>query len=136
MNVTDKGRFYLTSILKWAKFFYITYIISLAIILLVGLIMVIGGIVSLDTEGATLLIGGITYLLLGGVLVWPVIYMKKAIDFTKKALETDNDTDFEHALLYTKSLCKFYGIYLIVVLALVLMAVLIGIVAGLLGIVL
>lgn len=132
MTILENGKKNLVEILKWSRFFYVLSVIAIVIVLITGVCMAIAGCLT-DKEGSetiTMIVTGVLYVILGGVLVVPVRYLKKIVAAGKAAVAADDDAKLDEAISYTKSLCKFYGIYVIVVLAVTVLAVIGAVIAG------
>lgn len=114
MNVLESGKKNLKEVLDWSKFFYVLSVIAIVVVVLTGLVMAfVAGFGDEGAEKVTLVVTGVLYVLLGAVLVIPVRYLKTIVTTGRAALAADDDTQLDQALLYTKKLCKFYGIYII-----------------------
>lgn len=118
MNVLESGKKNLKEVLDWSKFFYVLSVIAIVVVVITGLAMAFGaGFGDEGAEKVTLVVTGVLYVLLGAVLVIPVRYLKTIVTTGRAALAADDDTQLDQALFYTKKLCKFYGIYIIAVMA-------------------
>ena len=73
---------------------------------------------------------GIVYLVLAGVIIIPVVYLKRMLDSLRVAFRTDEDAPLEDSLKNFKSCLKFYGIMEIVVIALAIVACIVGIIVA------
>lgn len=131
MNVLESGKKNLKEVLDWSKFFYVLSVIAIVVVVITGLAMAFG--VGSGDEGAekvTLVVTGVLYVLLGAVLVIPVRYLKAIVTTGRAALAADDDTQLDQALLYTKKLCKFYGIYIITVMAVAVLVIIGAVIAA------
>lgn len=131
MNVLESGKKNLKEVLDWSKFFYVLSVIAIVVVVITGLAMAFG--VGSGDEGAekvTLVVTGVLYVLLGAVLVIPVRYLKTIVTTGRAALAADDDTQLDQALLYTKKLCKFYGIYIITVMAVAVLVIIGAVIAA------
>lgn len=131
MNVLESGKKNLKEVLDWSKFFYVLSVIAIVVVVLTGLAMAFGaGFGDEGAEKVTLVATGVLYVLLGAVLVLPVRYLKTIVTTGRAALAADDDTQLDQALLYTKKLCKFYGIYIITVMAVAVLVIIGAVIAA------
>ena len=125
MNLTEKGVSYLKISAKWLRFFYVLSIIGIVFLFLTGVGMIVMGAAAMESAPEYSLAIGIAYLVLSGVIVFPIIYLKRMLDSLRVAFRTDEDAQLENSLMNFKSLLKFYGIMEIVLIALSILAVIV-----------
>lgn len=112
---------------KWAKFLAIVGFVMLGIMVLASLIM-IGMMASLAGAPAAGL--GLVYLLMAALYFFPTLYLYKFAVKTKNAIETYSENGFEDGAENLKSMFKFMGILMIVVLSLYALMFIIGLIGG------
>ena len=113
---------YLRGISAWTKFFGILYSISAGFLILFGIIAAIAGFAGEEAIAAIL---GCVYVVLGGVVIIPTVYMFKSSGALKAGLVADDETKLTEAAKNGRSTLKFMGIMSIVVIALSIIAVVI-----------
>ncbi len=121
VHVSEASVKYLFETAKWAKFLAIVGFISLALLILIGLItsLLLGNIMEeMAPEIASFGFIGLFYIILAAIFVFPTWYLYQFSIKMIRALSGAGQVEFENALLNQKSLFKFMGIYTIVMLAL------------------
>lgn len=98
---------------KWAKFLAIMGFISSGLIAISGIFMLIAATSMPFSSGYFLLIGCV-YLVMGGVLLFPAIYLLRYSNSIQRGM-MGNQMEFDLAIKNLKALFKFTGIYTIVI---------------------
>ena len=120
-NRMSQACLYLISISKWMKFFFVLMIISITFTVLCGLFFIVGGPIFNDVPDMPnfpIAIAGVIYMAAGALNLVPAIYMNrisKAAELTAESNDNDAMLDF---LKNNKSLWKFLGIVVIVMMGL------------------
>lgn len=120
----------LLSIGKWTKFLGILYGVMIPALFIGGVVFtVLGALGSIGDESYTFLIIGPIYIVVAVILIFPTLYTLRGADNFLAAARNDDEAKFDEGLANYKSLAKFYGIYVIVSMA---VAVVGGLVAAIL----
>jgi len=127
--VTQEARYNFGIAGKWAKFLAIVGFISSGFVVLAGLIMM-GTAVSVSFAPAQFFLMGLVYLVMGGILIIPALYLLRYANAIAQGLQSDNQTEFDSAIQNLKSLFKFAGIYTIVLIGIYILVILIAFVAA------
>jgi len=124
--ITDESRMYLAETAKWAKFLAIVGFVFTALIVVLGVFFgsIMGAMMSgFPEESGSVAMGGLGgamgffYVIMGLIYFFPCYYLYKFATRAKLAL-ANNDTDaLTDALANHKSVYKFMGILMIIVLA-------------------
>lgn len=129
-------REFLVETIKWGKFLAIVGFVFTGLIALVGI-----GLMSFGSTTMTQIYGvagmggflGVIYLLMGLLYYFPSKYLYDFCVYTKKALQINDQESLVDAFSKIKSLYKFWGILMVVVIVFYGVALLFGIAAGLLA---
>ncbi len=115
---------------RWAGFLAILGFIFIALLILVGFGMVfMFSAFDNGMLGSGMKYGMMIYfIILGTIFFFPILYLFRFSNWTKKALKNKSSLDLSVALLNLKSHYKFYGIFTIVVLALYLLAIIVAVI--------
>jgi hypothetical protein len=119
-GMDDQGRAHMMETARWAKFLAIVGFIFLALILLAGVFVGFAGLSSQlgGAFGAGLGMSVmLIYIVIGLLYLYPTYCLYKFASLLKPALNTNNQTLFNEALLNLKRVFKFIGIMMIVILA-------------------
>lgn len=127
----EASKLYLDETRKWMKFFGIFMIISIACMVILAIVFMTGGnplVRALsgdlpEIKGVTAG-SGVFYLIFAGIMVFPTIYIFRAVKAAKNAIESNDNAQITEFLKNTKSYWKFMGIYTIIILAIALIALL------------
>lgn len=120
--VTDEAKAYLKETSSWAKFLAIVGFVFCGLFVLVGLFFgsFIGSMAAMSAGSSSALMGGtfftIIYVAFGLIYFMPCFYLYKFATSTKRALAADDTSELTEALKNHKSMFKFMGIVMIVVL--------------------
>jgi hypothetical protein len=119
--LNDNILFHLKSASPWLRFLGIVCYIVCGLLAAGGLIMLIAAPLmdSLDIGGEVGLLAGIVYLALAVLIFFPARFMYSFGARLRNYFLSDSEKELELAFKYNKSLWKFYGIILIIVLALI-----------------
>lgn len=125
MGVNSEIRNYLKETAKWAKFISIVGLIFTAL-LIIGFLaggMMAGDLMS-QAFGAPAGMGiyiVFVYVIMFALYIFPLLYLYKFADKTNKALASDNEAVLTEAFKNLKSLYKFMGIFMAIILGLYLL---------------
>ena len=133
----EASKRYLNETRKWMKFFGIFMIISIVCLVILAIALMSGGNPFATAVGGNLLemkgvtvVTGIFYLIFAGIMVFPAIYIFRAVKAAQNAIESNDNAQMTEFLKNTKSYWKFTGIYTIVVLAFVVLIMLFAMIAA------
>ena len=119
--ITEAGKKDLLTTAKWSKFYAVLSFIGVAICVLMGILLLVSGHfmaqIQPDLSDAMLAPLGLVYIILGGILVMPALYLLQFSQKTEQAIAESNTEMMEQALNRMKSYWKFMGIFTIVMLA-------------------
>lgn len=137
LQLTNAAQDFLRETAKWAKFLSIVGFIFIGIYVILGLIMIasgaainsaapgMGGMAAVS--GATI---GVAYIIGALIYFFPILYLSKFASKARAALDNRNNEMLADSMENLKSHYKFMGILMIIVLCFVVLALIIGIVAG------
>ena len=119
--ITEAGKKDLLTTAKWSKFYAVLSFIGVAICVLMGILLLVSGHfmaqLQPDLSAAMLAPFGLVYIVMGGVLVMPALYLWQFSQKAEQAIADTNTEMMEQALNRMKSYWKFMGIFTIVMLA-------------------
>jgi hypothetical protein len=117
LKLTDNSLIFMMEIVKWAKFLAISSFVGLGIMLLIG-----AGVILIQfqdqAEGLSTVIMGVFYILMAVLYFFPALYLHRFATATANAIEQLNDDTLEEGLEQLKSLFRFTGILIIIILSL------------------
>lgn len=132
LRLNDFTKKYLREIAKWAFLLSIIGFIGIALMVFLGIVM---WFVVKDTSVYAsifpLEVLSLSYLFIGVVNFFPVLYLFRFSRKMKSALATKNGDDLTQAFANLKSHYKYIGILMIIVLALYVLSILGGVISGL-----
>ena len=122
--VSNNAKYILESISKWVKFLAIMGIIAYVLLIIIGLgIMAFGGFAASnldlgfgDFNGILGVFGGLLYIIIGAICMYPVIKMLNYANKMKTAIRSNRQDIYEEALRNFNSAVKFWGILAIIAL--------------------
>jgi hypothetical protein len=124
MHIDQNAKAYLLETAKWAKFLSIMGFIGMGLIVIMGFFMgsIMGNYASLmgfgdGGEGLLLSSFSLIYILVAALYIYPLWKLYQFADLSKRALVTNDSTLLTNALEAQKSMFKFMGIWVLVVLA-------------------
>lgn len=130
---TDAKR-YLFETGRWAQFLAILGFIAAGFLAVAGIFMMVAMRGELAESFAGLGIApsliGVLYLILAGVYVVPSLYFYRFATKSKVAIQTTDNDELTESLGYLKSTFKFYGILVIVFLALYIIGIVVFSITG------
>ena len=119
--ITEAGKKDVLTTAKWSKFYAVLSFIGVAICVLMGILLLVSGHfmakIQPDLSAAMLAPLGLVYIIIGGVLVMPALYLLQFSQKAEQAIAESNTEMMEQALNRMKSYWKFMGIFTIVMLA-------------------
>jgi hypothetical protein len=123
LHVDNDAKMYLAETSKWAKFLSIVGFIGMGLMVIMGFFM--GSIMSNyaglmgmpSGEGWFLSSLSFIYIVIAALYIYPLWKLYQFADLSKRALVTNDSTLLTNALEAQKSMFKFMGIWVIVVLA-------------------
>ena len=119
--ISNAARVYLGETAKWAKFLAIVGFVFAGLMVIFGLFFgtIMGSLAAGELDGMSGLGGtmGFFYVLVALIYAFPCYYLYKFATGTKLALATNDTETLTDALENHKSVYKFYGILMIIVLA-------------------
>ena len=130
LQITEQAKSFILETAKWAKFLAIVGFVFIGLMVLGALFMLIAG-ASLPGMGGAGAGVGILYLLMALLYFFPTYYLLIFANKIKvgisQSIQNDVDTGFENL----KSMFKFMGILMIVVLGIYALFIVIALIAGL-----
>jgi len=139
LQITSESRMYLAETAKWAKFLAIVGFVFLGIMVLFGLFFstIMGGMMAgfgdEASAGAINAMGGfmgIMYVVIALIYFFPCYYLLKFANQTKAALANNDTHTLTDAFKNHKSVYKFMGIFMIIILGFYALGFLVAIVGG------
>jgi magnesium-transporting ATPase (P-type) len=137
---TDPMIEHLQAASPWIKFMGVMSYISAGICILMGIIFVLFRFFGEDFDISEIFFSGVVnstlgvlYLVMGIVLLFPAKYLSTFAAKIKLFVQTKQEQDMEIALSNNKSFWKFYGIWIIVSLALIPVIFIVAIVLAVVG---
>ncbi|MDD3479741.1 MAG: DUF5362 family protein [Paludibacteraceae bacterium] len=119
--ITEAGKKDLLTTAKWSKFYAVLSFIGVVFCVLMGALMLVSGYfmgnLQPELSAAMLAPLGLVYIVLGGILVMPALYLLQFAKKSEQAIADTNTEMMEQALNRMKSYWKFMGIFTIVMLA-------------------
>lgn len=119
----EECKVYVNETRKWMKLFGIIMIIGIVCLVVMAISFISGGSALVNTLSGNLpeikgvtAITGVFYLIFAGIMVFPTIYIFRAVKAAKTAVESNDNAQMVEFLKNTKSYWKFMGIYTIVML--------------------
>ena len=138
LQITAESRMYLAETAQWAKFLAIVGFVFMGLMVLIGLFFgsIMGGMMaSLGEEASAGPMGamggfmGIMYVFIALIYFFPCYYLLKFANQTKAALANNDAYTLTDALKNQKSVYKFMGIFMIIILGFYVL----GIIAAIIG---
>ncbi|MEN9988472.1 MAG: hypothetical protein RLZZ585_1511 [Bacteroidota bacterium] len=117
LKLTDNSLIFMMEIVKWAKFLAICSFVGIGIIALLGVGMIILQFEG-QAKGLSPVILGLAYILMSVLYFFPSIYLYRFAAASGDAIEKLNDDILEEGLENLKSLFRFTGISMIIMLSL------------------
>ncbi len=135
LEISNEVTTYLNEAGKWGKFLAIMGFVFMGLMVIAGFIMsIVFAFLPKESFGGmpfpSFLIG-IIYLVIGAIYLIPILYLYRFSTGIKTALTQKNQNQFVKAFYNLKSLYRFIGIFMIIILALYLLTFIIMIFAGL-----
>lgn len=132
LEITSKFLSYFKESGGWALFLAILGFVAIGLMILGGLIF---GIVMMNSYygGEIGAIVMLVYVVMGGVMFFPTLYMLKFATGIRAAIKSGNDDDYDNAFKNLKNYFKFVGIMTIVIIGLYIVFILIAIIASVIG---
>jgi hypothetical protein len=117
LKLTENSLIFMTEIVKWAKFLAICSFVGLGMMVLFGAGMIILQFEGLG-KGMQVVVMGIFYILMAVLYFFPAIYLYRFATACGEAIKKLNDDIFEEGIENLKSLFRFTGILMIIMLSL------------------
>lgn len=141
LEITDRIQAILAQTAKWARFLSVTGFIMTGLMLLFALLLPLyfnpsrfGGVGELSGQSFSVMGMRINITIIAGLLLFPCLFLFRFARNMNEALQTDSQDALEGAFSHLKSTFKFYGILVIITLALYLLALVVVIINALAGI--
>lgn len=117
IELTRDSLYSLDTTRRWANFLAVLGFIFIVLMVLVGIIMgvVFSSFGGEEVSPALKILLPVVYLLLAAIYFFPVLFLFRFANWTKKALANNSSLDFSVALKNLKSHFKFIGIMIIAV---------------------
>jgi hypothetical protein len=106
----------MAEVVKWAKFLAICSFVGLGIMVLLGAGMIILQFEGLG-NGIQVVVMGVFYILIAGLYFFPAMYLYRFATASAEAIEKLNDDILEDGIENLKSLFRFTGILMIIMLS-------------------
>jgi hypothetical protein len=116
LRLTDNSLIFMTEVVKWAKFLAICSFVGLGIMVLLGAGMIILQFEGLG-NGIQVVVMGVFYILMAVLYFFPAMYLYRFATASAQAIEKLNDDILEEGIENLKSLFRFTGILMIIVLS-------------------
>lgn len=138
LHLTQETRDYLRETAKWAKFIAITGFVFLGFMVIFSFTMsYFMGKFGADLEHVDMPIFrgllSVIYLILALIFFFPVLYLYKFATNMMRALDNDDEAALTEAFKNMKSQYKFYGVYLIIIIAIYALMFIFALLGGLIG---
>ncbi|SRR5690606_5000983 len=134
--INKEIRFFLSEITKWSKFLAIVGFIMAALIILIGIAFMFFGsafTAQLPTQFVFTGMIGAIYVTMGLLYYFPAKYLYDFSTYASQALAVQNQEALVYAFAKLKSFYKFWGILMIIVLAVYAIAIVLGLLGAVLG---
>lgn len=120
LKLTENSLVFMRETVKWAKFLAICFFVGLGLMVLVGVVFFF---LSVSAPGPAEMkfstsAVGIFYILIAVLYFFPAMYLYRFATASAEAINTLNDDTLEEGLENLKSLFRFTGILMIIVLSL------------------
>lgn len=129
--INDAIRSFLAESARWGKFLSIMGFVFLGLAVL-GILLGGGALLASGMGGMFGTLGVLIYLLILGISAIPIYYLYNFSTKMQVALKEDNQSFFRDAFENHKSMFKFYGIFMAIILGLYALIFIVGLIAGLL----
>jgi len=131
LNLEGTTKNYMLEAAKWGRFLGIVGFVMLALLVLIALFMIIGGGAMSNIPGfaASGTIIGLMYLLLSARSFFPTLYLYNYSVKMISAITGNSQEDFNVSVENLKSMFKFTGILMIVVLSFYALIIVFGLIA-------
>jgi len=116
LKLTDNSLIFMAEVVKWAKFLAICSFVGLGIMVLLGAGMIILQFEGLG-NGIQVVVMGVFYILIAGLYFFPAMYLYRFATASAEAIEKLNDDILEDGIENLKSLFRFTGILMIIMLS-------------------
>jgi hypothetical protein len=122
LQVEENAKSYLVETAKWAKFLSIVGFIGIGLMIIMGIFMgafifkYAGAILIPGLSLGTLSFVSFIYIVIALLYIYPILKLYQFADLSKKALTTNDSAILTKALEAQKSMFKFMGIWVVVVL--------------------
>jgi len=136
LNIDTQSKGFLYETARWAKFLAILGIISCAILAFAGIVTAANGSEmeramsrygsSVESKGMVMGMA-IAYILFAALYFFPCLYLLRFSNHMKAALATDDQLNLTTAFQNLKSTFKFIGVSTIIVLAIYVLALIVGV---------
>lgn len=126
LKITNQIKEHFITAGKWCRFLAIMTFIFTGLMVL-GAFSMIGMSAALPFGSEQMIGMGIGYLILGGIFIFPGIYLWKYGAKIISSMQNTRQEDFGLAILNLKSFFKFIGIYTIVIIGIYVLIALVGI---------
>lgn len=117
IRLTENSLTFMAEVVKWAKFLAICSFVGLSIMVLMGV-----GVILLQFQGQVngiqAIVMGIFYILMATLYFFPAFYLYRFATASADAIKNLDEDNLEEGLENLKSLFRFTGILMIVVLSL------------------
>lgn len=117
LRLTENSLTFMAEVVKWAKFIAICSFVGLGIMVLMAV-----GVILLQFQGQVngiqAIVMGIFYILMAALYFFPAFYLYRFATASAVAIENLDEDNMEEGLENLKSLFRFTGILMIVVLSL------------------
>jgi hypothetical protein len=120
LKLTENSLVFMRETVKWAKFLAICSFVGLGLMVLVGVVFLFLSVsfpVPSEMKFSTSAVG-IFYILIAVLYFFPAMYLYRFATASAEAINTLNDDTLEEGLENLKSLFRFTGILMIIVLSL------------------
>ncbi|NLT02390.1 MAG: hypothetical protein GXY09_00830 [Bacteroidales bacterium] len=134
MTFTETMKSDLLLTAKWSKFLAIVGFVGLGLMAVWAFLMISGAsFIDSLIKGQTFITAytGVVYLLVGLLYLFPILYLLRFANNTKRAVMADDEAAMEEALINQRKMYKFMGVLMIVVLSIYALSALILIPVGL-----
>jgi len=139
LEINADTRTYLYEVAKWSRFLAIVGFVGMALMALLCVMMMLGlssaSMGALGSVGLASIIGLFALLILSAFYIFPLLFLYRFSTHLKSGLDLNVQTDIDEAFKNLKSLLKFIGVFTMVILAFYALALVLGLLGGVMSMV-
>lgn len=140
LEINADTRTYLYEVAKWGRLLAIVGFVGMALMALICVMMMLGLSSAMMGEMggngmATMGAGLFAFVILGAFYIFPLLFLYRFSTHLKNGLDMNVQTDIDEAFKNLKSLFKFMGVFTLVILAFYALALVVGLLGGVMSMV-